>query len=242
MAQITSRDDIKKLGTIMGVWAHPDDETFTCAGLMAAALKNGQEVVCITATKGEAGVQDEARWPAAHLGSIREEELNAALDVIGVKNHHWLGYADGGCQKDDKLAIEKIATLIETHQPDTILTFGADGMTGHPDHKAVCEWTIQAVEGTAGKPTIYHSIQTKGQYEKSLREMDEKLNIYYNIDKPRLCEPTDCYICLDLDDELKAIKYNALKVMPSQTEAMLKAFSEEVICNSLSPEAFTRQP
>lgn len=242
MNQIASRDDIMELGTIMSIWAHPDDETFTCAGLMAAAIKNGQNVVCVTATKGEAGVQDESRWPAEHLGSIREEELNAALKVIGVTNHHWLGYADGGCKKDDEQAIDTIARLIETHQPKTILTFGSDGMTGHPDHRAVCNWAIQAVQKTDVKPIIYHAIQTRGQFEKSLKEMDEKLNIYYNIDQPRLCEPTECDICLDLDDELKSIKYQALKVMPSQTEAMLEAFSEELICASLSPEAFTRKP
>jgi LmbE family N-acetylglucosaminyl deacetylase len=29
--------------------------------------------------------------------------------------------------------------------PDTILTFPADGQTGHPDHIAVHRWTVEAV-------------------------------------------------------------------------------------------------
>jgi LmbE family N-acetylglucosaminyl deacetylase len=34
---------INSLGTIMSVWAHPDDETFTCAGIMRQAVNNGQK-------------------------------------------------------------------------------------------------------------------------------------------------------------------------------------------------------
>ena len=33
---------VAELGTIMGVWAHPDDEAFLSAGLMRLALENGQ--------------------------------------------------------------------------------------------------------------------------------------------------------------------------------------------------------
>ncbi len=46
MKQIHNFEDIKKLGTILSVWAHPDDETFTCGGILATAVKNGQQVVC----------------------------------------------------------------------------------------------------------------------------------------------------------------------------------------------------
>lgn len=226
----------------MGVWAHPDDETFTSAGLMAAAVKNGQKVVCITATKGEAGVQDEARWPAAELGTIREKELLAAMKVIGVTEHIFLDYQDGACRKDDADAIRKIAELIDTYRPDTILTFGHDGMTGHPDHQAVCNWAIQAAQHGNYDPEVYHSVQTKGQYEGSLKEIDQTLNIYYNIDQPRLCEPEECDICFTLDAPLREIKYSALQVMPSQTDIMLKTFSKDVICDSLSLEAFVRKP
>jgi hypothetical protein len=43
------------LGTVLGIWAHPDDEAFLSAGLMAAARDVGQRVVCVTATLGEHG-------------------------------------------------------------------------------------------------------------------------------------------------------------------------------------------
>jgi LmbE family N-acetylglucosaminyl deacetylase len=37
-------------GTILSIWAHPDDETYLAGGVMAAASANGQRVVCVTAT------------------------------------------------------------------------------------------------------------------------------------------------------------------------------------------------
>ncbi len=62
---------VTELGTIMGIWAHPDDEIFSMAGIFALASQAGQNTVCVTATRGEQGVQDESRWPRADLASIR---------------------------------------------------------------------------------------------------------------------------------------------------------------------------
>ena len=43
------------LGTVMTIWAHPDDETYLVGGLAAALTDAGHRVVCVTATRGEAG-------------------------------------------------------------------------------------------------------------------------------------------------------------------------------------------
>ncbi|OOL28439.1 GlcNAc-PI de-N-acetylase, partial [Rhodococcus rhodochrous] len=37
-------------GTILSIWAHPDDETYLAAGVMAAARDDGRRVVCASAT------------------------------------------------------------------------------------------------------------------------------------------------------------------------------------------------
>ena len=39
-------------------------------------------------------------------------------------------------------------TCSERSGPDTVLTFAADGQTGHPDHIAVHHWTAEAVRRT----------------------------------------------------------------------------------------------
>lgn len=37
--------DVTKLGTVVAVWAHPDDEAFLSGGLMALATQAGSRVV-----------------------------------------------------------------------------------------------------------------------------------------------------------------------------------------------------
>ncbi len=238
MQQLRTTEDIKQLGTILCVWAHPDDESFCCAGIMAAAIDNGQKVACLTATKGEAGVQDEKRWPAAELGNIRAAEMSAALKCIGCTHHHWLGYTDGNLNNvpiDE--AVSKIAGLINEYQPDSILTFGPEGMTGHSDHCTVSSWTSQAVKLSSKKPKIYHAVHLKSAYE-SLKELDQKFNIFFNIDKPPLVDVEECDILFRLPDELFERKYRALEVMPSQTETMLKELSRDKIHDVFSSECF----
>jgi len=65
LAQRTASGDagtmLPALGTVLGVWAHPDDETYLSAGLMARSVEQGARVVCVTATRGEEGSWDEAR-------------------------------------------------------------------------------------------------------------------------------------------------------------------------------------
>ena len=127
--------DIRELGTILSIWAHPDDEAYLCGGIMAMAAAAGSRVVCVTATRGELGVTDPIRWPPEQLAAIREAELAACLRILGIKEHRWLGYPDGGCADVDlDIAADQIAGIIREIAPDTILTFSPDGQTGHPDH------------------------------------------------------------------------------------------------------------
>ena len=79
-----------ELGTILGVWAHPDDETYLSAGLMARAVRNGSRVVCVTATRGEGGSMDEEKWPPESMGEVRTAELERSLQILGVDEHVWL--------------------------------------------------------------------------------------------------------------------------------------------------------
>jgi LmbE family N-acetylglucosaminyl deacetylase len=38
-------NDIKELGTILSIWAHPDDEAYLCGGIMAMASAAQSRVV-----------------------------------------------------------------------------------------------------------------------------------------------------------------------------------------------------
>lgn len=219
---------ISDLGTIMGIWAHPDDETYTMGGLLVIASRNGQKTICITATRGELGTQDEIRWPKSDLSKIRTNELEEALKVLGVDHHHWLDYSDGSCNSIDiEEATNKIADLINLYMPDTIITFGPDGMTGHEDHKTVSKWTTLAVEKSKVKAKIYHAITTIEGYQ-AFKKADESMNMYFNIDKPCMCRKDQCDLLVELNEEVLDKKILALRCMPSQTESVLNNFGQQI--------------
>ncbi len=227
---------IKQLGTIMSVWAHPDDETFSCAGIMCAARANGQNVVCITATKGEAGVQDAARWPADQLADIRAEEMAEALQILGVNQHYWLGYQDGHvAEVPEHDAIERLRAMIRLYRPNTILTFGPEGMTGHPDHCAISNLVAQASIESGAR--VLHAVQLRSRFE-YLKAADEQFNIFYNIEQPPLVEDSQAAILFQLPEDCLQKKLDALKAMPSQTEAMLTAMGEDVVREMIRFEVF----
>ena len=230
------RQKVLSLGTILGIWAHPDDETFNSGGLMAQAALNGQTVTVVTATRGEKGVQDAKRWPPDRLGEIRTAELGKALNILGVKQHHWLQYKDGGCRNvDPEEATSQLKELIKKYKPDTILTFGADGLTGHPDHQTVSAWVDRAASGTDVR--VLQVAQLRSHYEQ-VREADEKFKIFFNLDAPKLYEEIDCALVLELSPELAEIKHQALSAMPSQYEKMFTGLGKENILRMLRVEAF----
>ncbi len=239
--QIRTSEDVRALGTILSVWAHPDDETFSCAGIMAAAVANGQRVICITATKGEAGSHDVKRWPPDTIGEVRARELHAALECLGVKEHYWLEYIDGTlADVPEAEGAAVVLGYIDKYQPDTILTFGPDGITGHTDHISVSRWAGLAAAQADTSPTVYQAVETVEKYERYFKQADELFDIYFNIDQPQLYDEAECDIFFLLSRELCDQKRRALAVMPSQTEGMMEYFKGELFNKAFCSEAFVR--
>lgn len=229
---------ISQLGTILGIWAHPDDETFMVGGLLHEAAKVGQRVICVTATKGEAGVQDELRWPAAALGDIRAQELAAALEILGTSEHHWLGYQDGKCAGvDEAEAMSQISALIQEYQPDTVITFASDGLTGHEDHQAVSRWATAAVNQCSQPPALYYAVHTQEIYDTVFCALDERLNIYFNTAVPVFIPADECNLVLKLSQETLDTKIRALQAMPSQYEALFSQCSDVQVSQAFGSEA-----
>lgn len=231
--------DVKKLGSILGIWAHPDDETFSSGGLVALARRNGQRVGCVTATRGEGGVYHPDKWPAETIVQTRTEELEVAQEILGINEHHWLDFADGTCAEvDDSEALARIAPIIEAFQPDTIVTFAPDGITGHDDHKTVSRWARLAAEQSDRSIRVLCSVVSADAYEHYLRDMDRELNIFFHIDQPNLYTKDMCDLALELPDEICQQKCRALQAMPSQTSDMLTKFSVEYVCRAFAEEYF----
>ena len=71
--------DVRTLGTILGVWAHPDDEAYLSAGVMAMATRAGSRVVCVTATRGELGSTDSTSGRSKRWLTCGRVEMAASL-------------------------------------------------------------------------------------------------------------------------------------------------------------------
>ena len=206
------QDLLTALGTVLMVWAHPDDETYLAGGLSAALTDAGRRVVCVTATRGEAG------GTTAGLAEIRTSELEAALKLLGVEEHHWLDYADGGCASvDEDQAAARIRTVIDDVRPDTVVTFGPDGFTGHPDHQAVSRWVDLAVSGTDVR--VLHAVAREQRPDPGL---DEDYGVF-ELGRPRVCADDEIDVLLPLDPALLDRKVRALLLQESQTSELVAA-------------------
>lgn len=214
--------DVSLLGTTLTIWAHPDDETYLSGGLSAALSDQGSRVVCITATRGEAGSTDQHPAARVALAEVRTRELEDALELLGVMEHEWLDYPDGGCAAvDPAVAVERLVGIIERVRPDTVVTFGPEGHTGHPDHRAVCRWVDQAVRISTSTPRMLHVVVTEAQLA-----VDPALNDDYGVfeqGRPRICEPAELALRLVLPADLLRRKVDALQRQRSQSAALIGA-------------------
>jgi len=233
-----SRLTIHDLGTILSVWAHPDDEGYCCGGLMATAVRGGQRVVCVTATRGEQGSTDPSRWPnGPELAAVRTRELAASLAVLDVTEHYWLDYPDGRCEEvDQDQATARLREIVDRVQPDTVLTFGPDGGTYHPDHMAVSRWATAAAAGA--KTRVLHQVATAEWQAEANKIVGPELVMMADRE-PVTVAASQCAIYLSLDGELLDLKYRAMLCQESQVGPLISLAGPDVYRAMLAEEAFT---
>lgn len=231
------------LGTILGMWAHPDDEAYLSAGLMAAAIDAGARVVCVTATRGERGTSDPASWPPERLAPLRDAEMEASLAVLGVTDHRQLDYPDGGCAAvgaDE--AVDRLAEIISEVRPDTVLTFGPDGVTGHPDHQAVSRWATAAVRqgATPTAPRLLYTAKTASWCDR-FDVLHRTLGIFPPGLPTRFSEQ-DVAFEVELDDDLLDRKHGSVRAHASQVEPLVDVMGEATFRTWLANECFRPAP
>ena len=225
------------LGTILSVWAHPDDETYLAAGVMAAARDAGQRVVCVTATAGERGTDDPVTWPPSRLGPVRRWEAAAAMAVLGVAEHHVLGLPDGGLADLDDIGVELVARMIDDVEPDTILTFGPDGSTFHPDHVAVHRWTTAAWEARGRSAQLLYSTESTGHLAR-FGDLYERWGVYMTDDRPVGVPEDELTIHLALTGPALDRKLTALRTMATQTGQAVSLMGEALYAEQAATECF----
>lgn len=139
---------------LMGVLAHPDDESLGIGGTLAKYASEGVETYLVTATRGERGrFGENGEKPGPDVvGRVREAELREAAKVLGVREVKFLDYYDGDLdQVNVTEAVAKIAGHLRRVKPHVVITFGPEGAYGHPDHIAISQLTTAAIVHAAEK-------------------------------------------------------------------------------------------
>jgi LmbE family N-acetylglucosaminyl deacetylase len=149
--------------TLLAVFAHPDDETLV-GPVLARYAREGVKVYLAIATKGEKGTNDRANIPAGEpLAKVRREEAACACRQLGIEapilmelNDGELGAISNPLGHDIQVVADNVEKLIDKLHPAVIVTWGADGGYGHPDHRLVSEAVTQAVQARKSDVKLYY--------------------------------------------------------------------------------------
>jgi LmbE family N-acetylglucosaminyl deacetylase len=145
------------LKALLAVFAHPDDESFRSGGTLALLARRGVRVHLLTATHGEAGsCGDPPLCMPEELPAVRERELCCACAALGVEPPRLLGYRDGHLSEADSEEITaQVLSIVDEVRPQVMLSFGPDGLSGHPDHVAIGQCAAEAFRHRQEVATLY---------------------------------------------------------------------------------------
>ncbi len=145
---------------VLGIFAHPDDETLCAGGTFAKYASAEADVRVVSLTKGGAGqIRDAGAATRASLTAVRAKELDAAGCELGLTETRCFDYQDGELAGiDSRILVGLASDLLDEMDPDVLVTFAPDGFTGHPDHIAVgAAVTAACYERRAARPIrLFH--------------------------------------------------------------------------------------
>ena len=149
---------------MLGIYAHPDDESFNFAGTAMKLIDRGAEVGLVTLTRGDKGRWHGRRplysWDPAELARERAAEWRGAVRTIGLQRSWLLRWPDQGVAVAPVGRItSQLVRIIREFRPDAVVTFGPEGAgSEHDDHAATSRhaarafrWSGDATVRTAGR-------------------------------------------------------------------------------------------
>jgi LmbE family N-acetylglucosaminyl deacetylase len=145
---------VAKVPVLMVVHAHPDDEASQTGGTLARYAAAGWRTVLITCTDGGQGDGSHGEKPGhprhdpQQVAALRSRELDLAAVALGVHDLVKLGYPDSGMPDGNAIPpradtfsrrpimpmVTRLVRLMRHYQPDVIVTYPSNGLSGHPDH------------------------------------------------------------------------------------------------------------
>jgi LmbE family N-acetylglucosaminyl deacetylase len=194
------------------LFAHPDDAEFFCGGTVARWAREGCEVHYVCITDGSAGSNDPDTTREA-MRPIREREMRAAADVLGVASLTFLGELDGFLEVTPATR-KKVTREVRRRRPDVIVApdparlWSGSGYVNHSDHKAAGLLALSAVMPDAPTRVMFQELEDEGL------EPFEVPNLYLAVEEPDLF--VDITETLEL--KLKALAAHASQLGPDVEE------------------------
>jgi LmbE family N-acetylglucosaminyl deacetylase len=171
--------------TLMAVHAHPDDESSSTGGVLAAYGDQGVRTVVVTCTNGEFGDAPGGVKPGQDghdeqaVAQLRLAELREACKILGVTNLEPLGYHDSGmpdwdykdrpsafCNIPTAEVAARIAALIDQYRPQVVITYDPTGPYQHPDHVHAAEAAVSAAAGSGIPAKLYFTAMRGSDWQK----------------------------------------------------------------------------
>ncbi|MEO1055773.1 MAG: PIG-L family deacetylase [Actinomycetota bacterium] len=212
---------------LLGVWAHPDDEAYLSAGLMGRVVDQGGRVTVVAATNGELGTGDTELAGSERFAQLRQRELRGCLGELGVTDVRFLDIADGGCENEPAdRPVAQLVDVISEVRPDAIVTFGPDGITGHPDHRAVSSWVTAAWLESDQRADVLYAAMTR-TFLTEYAELHDQLGLFDEYgDGPAGIDDADVVLRCSLTHCELERKRAALAQHASQTTGLAEAVGE----------------
>ena len=222
---------------LLGVWAHPDDEAYLSAGLMARTVAAGGDVTVVALSDGEAGFGSDDPRPVAERAQLRRNELQAAMRSIGVTDVRFAGLPDGELNRHSDQIVEITSHLLADLEPDVTVTFGPDGMTGHPDH-VTNSWAVTRAWSEIGIGELWYAAKSPAWLDR-WRTMHDDFGIWMD-GEPRGVDATDAVFMIDAAGAELDAKRRVLAKHASQTTPLASALGEATYRDWISEEIFRR--
>ena len=125
-------------------------------------------------------------------------------------------------------------------EPDTIITFGPDGMTNHDDHKAISRWTTEAWRRT-GTPDLFYAA-VSNEFVARHQTMHDDLGVFadFPTGRPPAISRPKVAVEVALTVQELARKRRALAAHASQTTKLAEMMGEQVYTTWWGVETFGR--
>jgi LmbE family N-acetylglucosaminyl deacetylase len=155
--------------------------------------------------------------------------------VLGVWAHP---IVDGTCAAQPHDAVVRhLARIIGLVKPDTIVTFGPDGMTGHEDHQTTSAWATAAHAAAAPGARLLYATTTE-EFVDAWEPARKDFDVFLAEGLPLRTPVSELDVRLRLDPAQLDRKIVALKAQASQTTGLFAALGEQRVRCWWSTETF----